>query len=80
MLKGISSLSLKRISGVNYRTTWLVQNKVMQAIRERDEAYVLRVMRQLDNVYLGRKCNGGNPARGSEDRSRPLEWYKIGGS
>ena len=29
---GISSLSLKRKPGVNYRTAWMLHNKIMQAM------------------------------------------------
>ena len=39
---GISSLALMRHLGVNYRTAWLVHNKIMPAMSEREEAYVLR--------------------------------------
>ena len=39
---GISSLSLMRKLGVNYRTAWLLQNKIMQAMSEREKSYVLR--------------------------------------
>jgi hypothetical protein len=31
---GISSLSLKRKLGLNYRIAWLVHNKIMQAMSE----------------------------------------------
>jgi hypothetical protein len=33
---GISSLSLMRMLGVNYPTAWLVHNKIMQAMSERE--------------------------------------------
>jgi molybdenum-dependent DNA-binding transcriptional regulator ModE len=39
---GISSLSLMRKLGVNYRTAWLLHNKIMQAMSEREKSYVLR--------------------------------------
>ena len=50
---GISSLALRRHLGVNYRTAWLVHNKIMQAMKERDGAYVLRGKVQVDDAYLG---------------------------
>ena len=37
---GISSLSLMRKLGVNYRTAWLLHNKIMQAMSEREKSYV----------------------------------------
>ena len=39
---GISYLALMRHLEVNYRTAWLVHKKIMQAMSEREEAYVLR--------------------------------------
>jgi len=65
---GISSLSLKRKLGVNYRTAWLVHNKIMQAMSEREEAYVLHGRVQIDDAYLGGELNGGKAGRGSENK------------
>jgi len=65
---GISSLSLMRKLGVNYRTAWLLHNKIMQAMSEREKSYVLRGKVQLDDAYLGGERNGGKPGRGSENK------------
>ena len=65
---GISSPSLKRKLGVNYRTVWLVHNKIMQAMSEREKSYVLRGRVQLDDAYLGGELNGGMAGRGSENK------------
>jgi hypothetical protein len=54
--------------GVNYRTAWLVHNKIMQAMSEREEAYVLRGKVQVDDAYLGGERCGGKPGRGSENK------------
>jgi len=59
---GISSLSLMRKLGVNYRTAWLLYNKIMQAMSEREKSYVLRGKVQLDDAYLGGEHNGGKVA------------------
>jgi len=65
---GISSLALRRHLGVNYRTAWLVQNKIMKAMKERDGADVLRGKVQVDDAYLGGENCGGKPGRGSENK------------
>jgi transposase-like protein len=65
---GISSLALRRHLGVNYRTAWLVHNKIMHALKERDGAYVLRGKIQVDDAYLGGERCGGKPGRGSENK------------
>ncbi len=50
---GISSLVLMRQTGVKYRTVWLIHNKIMQTMCERDEVYLLRGKMQIDDAYLG---------------------------
>ena len=66
--KGISSLELSRHLGVAYNTAWLIHNKILQAMRERDQAYVLRGKIQMDDAYLGGELPGGKAGRGSENK------------
>ena len=49
--------------GVNYRSAWLLHNKIMQAMSEREKFYVLRGKVQLVDAYLGGEHNGGKPGR-----------------
>jgi hypothetical protein len=65
---GISSLELSRHLGVNYDTAWLLHNKILRAMTEREEAYVLRGKIQLDDAYLGGERPGGKAGRGSENK------------
>jgi hypothetical protein len=65
---GISSLALMRQLGVHYRTAWLIHSKIMEAICEREEAYLLRGKDQIDDAYLGGERNGGKPGCGSENK------------
>lgn len=65
---GISSLELSRHLGVNYDTAWLLHNKILRAMTERDEAYVLRGKIQMDDAYLGGERCGGKAGRGSENK------------
>jgi hypothetical protein len=65
---GISSLSLMRKVSVNYRTTWLLHNKIMQAMSEREKSYILHVKVQLDDAFPGGKHNNSKPSRGSENK------------
>ena len=60
---GISLLYLMRKLGVNYRSAWLLHNKIMQAMSEREKFYVLRGKVQLVDAYLGGEHNGGKPGR-----------------
>ena len=57
---GISSLELSRHLGVNDDTAWLLHNKILRAMTEREEAYLLRGKIQIDDSYLGGTCFGFN--------------------
>lgn len=47
---GIFSLELSRHLGVNYDTAWLVHNKILRAMCEQENAYLLRGMIQMDEA------------------------------
>ena len=64
----ISSLQLSRQLGVAYNTAWMLHSKIMHAMSERDECYVLHGKVQIDDAYLGGECLGGKAGRGSENK------------
>jgi len=63
---GISAMELKRQLGVNYPTSWKIQYKLMEAVKDRDSKYLLREIVHIDDAYLGGELNGGKAGRGSE--------------
>ena len=65
---GLSALALKRQLGVSYPTAWLVYQKLMQAMSERDAQYTLDGHVQLDDAYFGGELSGGKSGRGSENK------------
>ncbi|SEI78776.1 ISXO2-like transposase domain-containing protein [Nitrosomonas eutropha] len=65
---GLSSLALKRQLGVSYPTAGLIHHKLMQAMANREERYVLDGRIQVDDVYLGGERAGGKTGRGSENK------------
>jgi transposase-like protein len=65
---GLSALDLKRQVGVSYPTAWLLHHKLMQAMAERDAAYMLSGTVQIDDAYLGGERSGGKAGRGSENK------------
>ena len=65
---GLSALALKRHLGVSYPTAWLMQHKLMQAMAEREDHFLLSGQVQEDDAYLGRERNGGKADRGSENK------------
>lgn len=64
---GLSALALKRHLGTSYRTAWLVHQKVMRAMAERDSQTPLDGMVQVDDAYLGGECRGAR-GRGSPNK------------
>jgi hypothetical protein len=65
---GLSALDLKRQLGVSYPTAWLIQQKLMQAMVERNSQYKLSGNVQIDDAYLGGELAGGKAGRGSENK------------
>jgi len=65
---GLSALALKRHLGVSYPTAWLVHHKLMQAMVQREDRYVLEGQVQVDDAYLGGERSGGKAGRGSENK------------
>jgi len=65
---GLSALALMRQLGVSYPTAWLIHHKLMQAMAEREERYVLEGQVQVDDAYLGGERSGGKVGRGSENK------------
>ena len=54
--------------GVNYRMVWLIHNKIMQAMSEQEDSFVLRGKVHIDDAYLGGEHSGCKPGRGSENK------------
>lgn len=65
---GLSALALKRQVGVSYPTAWLMHQKIMHAMAERESQHRLDGTVQLDDAYLGGERSGGKAGRGSENK------------
>lgn len=66
---GLSALALKRQLGVSYNTAWGIKQKIMQAMKERDDRKPLSGIIQMDDVYWGGENRGGKRGRGSENKT-----------
>jgi hypothetical protein len=53
--------------GVAYNTTWLQHNKILRAMADREEVYVLRGKILIKDAYLGEEPKDGKAGRGSEN-------------
>ena len=65
---GLSALALRRHLGVSYPTAWLMHHKLMQAMADREDRYILEGKVQVDDAYLGGERTGGKVGRGSENK------------
>jgi len=63
---GISALELSRLLGISYNATWRVKQKLMQAMKERDDEEPLSEYVQIDDAYWGGVRRGvrGRGAKG----------------
>lgn len=57
-----------RLLGMNYRAAWLIHNRIMEFMCQREDTYVLQGKVQIDDVYLDGERNGGRAGRGSENK------------
>ena len=64
----VSALELKRHLGVCYKSAWLMKHKLMEVMREREDARVLDGRVEIDDAYLGGDRTGGKSGRGSENK------------
>ena len=48
---GISALELSRLLGISYNATWRLKQKLMQAMKERDDEIPLVDYVQIDDAY-----------------------------
>ncbi len=65
---GISALDLHRKLGVNYKTAWLMHQKIMHAMATVEQSKPISGRIEMDDAYLGGKHKGGSRGRGSENK------------
>ena len=66
----VSSLELSRQIGVKWDTAWLIKQKLMEVMRQRNSIYKLGGNVQIDDAYLGgeRPAKPGKSGRGAEGK------------
>ena len=76
---GISAMDLKRQLGVSYNTAWRVKQKLMQAMRERDDRQPLQGTVERDDAYLGGEASGGKRGRGAAGKTPFVAAAQVSG-
>jgi transposase-like protein len=64
----VAALELMRLLGVSYPTAWLVKQKMMEVMRQREDTRQLTGRVEIDDAYLGGEYHGGKPGRGSPNK------------
>ncbi len=67
----VSALELKRHLGVSYPTAWLLKQKIMQVMVDREQWRQLTGRVEIDDAYLGGEVHGGKVGRGSPIKVLP---------
>ena len=63
----ISSLELARQLDVKWDTAWLIKQKLMEVMRQRNSIYKLEGIVQIDDAYIGGE-KPGKPGRGAGNK------------
>lgn len=64
----VSALELSRILGIACSTAWRMEQKIIQAMVEREAPRRLDGFMQVDDAYLGGERNGGKVGRGAPSK------------
>jgi len=62
-------MALSRHLGVSYNTAWLLEHKIMEAMRERDDSNPLTGSVQVDDVFWVGERRGGKRGRGAAGKT-----------
>ena len=69
---GVSMLCLQRMLGIgSYKTVWTMGHKIRKAMADRDSAYKLAGLIQMDDALIGPKKKG-KKGRGSKGKSKVI--------
>jgi ribosomal protein L37AE/L43A len=66
---GMSALALSRQLGVCYNSAWLLKQKLMQAMLEREQGRKLTGVIQMDDAYWGGRRRGYKRGRGTRGKT-----------
>ena len=64
--RGISAFMLSEDLEVSYQTAWLILHKIRKAMGDRDSAYMLAGIVELDDAFFGAPTEGGKRGRGTD--------------
>ena len=64
--RGVSATFLTEELGISYQTAWTMHHKIRKSMGERDSAYTLGGIVELDDAFFGAPTEGGKRGRGTE--------------
>ena len=66
---GVSAMELMRRLGVSYNTAWMLKQKLMQVMLEREARTTLTDRVEIDDAYIGGERTGGKVGRGAPGKT-----------
>ncbi len=73
---GVSATELMRRLGVSYNTVWMLKQKLMQVMLEREARTTLTDRVEIDDTYTGGERMGGKVGRGAPTKYLLSRQYK----
>jgi hypothetical protein len=70
----VSALELKRQLGVHYETAWVIKQKLMQVMPERETETVLSGRIEVDDAYMGSARHEKKIGPGVLQARQPSSW------
>ena len=68
-------MELMRRLGVSYNTAWMLKQKLMQVMLEREALTTLTDRVEIDDAYIGGERTGGKVGRGAEGWAPPAKHH-----
>ena len=66
---GVSAMELMRRLGVSYNTAWMLKQKLMRVMLEREAGTMLTERVEIGDAYIGGERTGGKVGRGAEGKT-----------
>lgn len=74
---GIAARHIHRQLGIRQKTAWTIVHKIRQAMKNRNEQYLLKGLIEIDEAYFGRKGVSGKAGRGARRKTTVLGTVEV---
>lgn len=74
---GIAARYIHRHLGIRTKTAWIMVHKIRQAMKHRNERYLLKGLIEMDESYFGQKGVSGKAGRGAAGKTTVLAAVEV---